>query len=321
MYSLDISRAQNEDTASCTSRPQQWHKPRGKKVAGQPISSAVVAKAKLNRKRRPVVPTYTPNRSQESEEIYETLRGIRGTPISYIVNQTPIQVAVGGKDYPIGCGLSYLLPQTNPATSLPVSSSCTKTIPMPLSPDIAIPTPQHKQSFDLEEARILQLQTTGQAACPLWHKEQEGKLTASEFGTIVKRKKISDAFIQSTYYPKPFTATATTYGSANESKAKQLYQETFPDRHVHSSGLILQPDLPFLGATPDAIVCDNGQTGLLEVKCLFAARDMTVAEAATAIKDFYVRKDGEDMHISERHNCYYQIQGQLLLSGLDFCDF
>lgn len=45
-------------------------------------------------------------RSQESEEIYETLRGMRGTPISYIVNQTPIQVAVGGKDYPIGCGLA-----------------------------------------------------------------------------------------------------------------------------------------------------------------------------------------------------------------------
>ncbi|KAJ4947943.1 hypothetical protein JOQ06_009972 [Pogonophryne albipinna] len=148
MYSLNISRAQNEDTASCTSRPQQWHKPRGKKVAGQPISSAVVAKAKLNRKQRPVIPTYTPNRNLRK---YETLRGMRGTPISYIVNQTPIQVAVGGKDYPIGCGLSYQLPllqlpQTNPATSLPVSSSCTKTIPMPLSPDIAIPTPQHKQS-------------------------------------------------------------------------------------------------------------------------------------------------------------------------------
>lgn len=42
-----------------------------------------------------------------SEGTYETLRGMKGTPISYIVNQTPIQVAVGGKEYPIGCGLSY----------------------------------------------------------------------------------------------------------------------------------------------------------------------------------------------------------------------
>lgn len=146
-------------------------------------------------------------------------------------------------------------------------------------------------------------------------------MTASEFGKILKRKKNSDSFIQSTYYPKPFTATATSYGSANESKAKQLYQESYPERHVHSSGLLLQPDLPFLGATPDAIICDNGKTGLLEVKCPFAARDMTVAEAAIAIKDFYVCKDGEEMHISERHDCFYQIQGQLLLSGLDFCDF
>lgn len=40
-----------------------------------------------------------------SEEVYKTLREMRGTPISYIVNQTPIQVAVGEKEYPIGLWL------------------------------------------------------------------------------------------------------------------------------------------------------------------------------------------------------------------------
>ncbi|KAI4790233.1 hypothetical protein KUCAC02_034754 [Chaenocephalus aceratus] len=108
-------------------------RPRGKKVAGQPISSAVVAKAKLNGKRRPGIPTYTPNRSFQSTIETDTF-GNKGK----------------------------------------------MTIPMPLSPDIATPTPQHKQSFGLEEARILQVQTTGQAACPLRHKEREGRLTASE---------------------------------------------------------------------------------------------------------------------------------------------
>ncbi|KAI4800978.1 hypothetical protein KUCAC02_006243 [Chaenocephalus aceratus] len=67
------------------------------------------------------------NGAESGVQPIETLRGMRGTPISYIVNQAPIQVAVGGKDYPIGCSLSYQLPQTSPATSLPVSSSCNKT--------------------------------------------------------------------------------------------------------------------------------------------------------------------------------------------------
>ena len=57
----------------------------------------------------------------------------------------------------------------------------------------------------------------------------------------------------------------------------------FPDRQ--DVGLLPQPDWPFLGATPDSVVCDNGQTGLLEIKCPFGARDMTVVQAAETIKD------------------------------------
>lgn len=194
---------------------------------------------------------------------------------------------------------------------------------MPLSPEIDIPTStlQSNHSFNLEEARKIQVETKAQAACDKWHKEREGRLTASNFGKIMKRKKITEEFIQSTYYPKSFTAKTTSYGTANEPRAKQLYQETYPNRHVHDAGLMLQPELQFLGATPDAIICDDGETGLLEIKCPFGARDKTVTEAASTIKDFYVVNNGQDIKVSKKHNCYYQMQGQLLLSGLDFCDF
>ena len=46
-----------------------------------------------------------------------------------------------------------------------------------------------------------------------------------------------------------------------------------------------------------------------------------VLQVADTIKDFYVVKDEENLKVSKQHNCYYQIQGQLLLSGLEFCDF
>ena len=173
----------------------------------------------------------------------------------------------------------------------------------------------------MKEAKRIQVETKAQAASERWHKEREGRLTASTFGQIVNRKKVTEKFIQSTYYPKAFTSTATSYGTTKEETAKQLYREKFPNRHVHDSGLMLQPALPFLGATADAIICDEGETGLLEIKSPFAARDMTITEAAATIKDFYVVSNGQDLTVSKEHNCYYQIQGQLLLSGLNFCDF
>lgn len=176
-------------------------------------------------------------------------------------------------------------------------------------------------SFNLEEARQIQVATKGQGACEKWHLEREGRLTASNFGTILKRKKITEEFVQAIYYPKPLSSKALSYGIANEPKAKQLYKEKYPSRHVHDAGLMLQPELQFLGATPDAIICDDGKTGLLEIKCPYGSRDMTIEEAASTNKDFYVIKIGQDIEISKIHNCYYQIQGQLLLSGLDFCDF
>ena len=146
---------------------------------------------------------------------------------------------------------------------------------MPLSSDISIPPSTLQRCFNLEEARKLQVETQTQAASEKRHKEREGRLTASHFGEIVKRRKVTEKYTQGLYYPKPFTSTATGYGTAHEPKAKQRYQNCFPDRHVHDVGLLLQPDLPFLGATPDGIVCDNGQTGLLEIKCPFSARDMS----------------------------------------------
>ena len=149
--------------------------------------------------------------------------------------------------------------------TLPIPCSCTNNIPMPLSSDISIPTStlhlHHTTStlqrcFNLEEARKLQVETQTQAASEKWHNEREGRLTASHFGEIVKRRRVTEKYIQGLYYPKPFTSTATGYGTAHEPKAKQRYQNCFPDRHVHDVGLLLQPDLPFLGATPDGIVCD-----------------------------------------------------------------
>ncbi|MEQ2309338.1 hypothetical protein AMECASPLE_037641 [Ameca splendens] len=60
MHTVDLCRARNADISS-TSQHQQWHKARGKKIYGQPVSSVVVAKAKVNRKRKPIMSSFIHN--------------------------------------------------------------------------------------------------------------------------------------------------------------------------------------------------------------------------------------------------------------------
>ena len=86
------------------------------------------------------------------------------------------------------------------SSSSPKSCSGADNILMPLSPDLDIPTStlQSNHSFNLEEARKIQVETKAQAACDKWLKEREGRLKASNFGMIMKRKKVSEQFIQAT---------------------------------------------------------------------------------------------------------------------------
>ena len=170
--------------------------------------------------------------------------------------------------------------------------------------------PNNTNTITIDEAVAIEKNTRKQSESEQWFNERRGRITSSRFGDILKRKKVSEKFISS-----------TAYGLAHESEAKTRYLQKFPGRHLHSCGLLVQPQIAFLGASPDGLVCDKGSTGVFEIKCPYSAREMSILDAAQQIKHFYVTKEGEQISISKKHNCYYQIQGQLMISGLSFCDF
>ena len=92
------------------------------------------------------------------------------------------------------------------------------------------------------------------------------------------------------------------------------------ENHVHDCGLIVNSFFPYLGATPDGKVCDKGETGLIEVKCPYTARDCTIDEACESNK-FCLKKTNLGIFLKEDHEYYCQVQGQLMVSGAGFCDF
>jgi len=73
IYTLELIKAQQSPAISCTSLPQQRHKPRGSKIKDVPISSIVIAKARCERKRKPIDCCYRGSR-YDSYFIYGLLQ-------------------------------------------------------------------------------------------------------------------------------------------------------------------------------------------------------------------------------------------------------
>lgn len=114
----------------------------------------------------------------------------------------------------------------------------------------------------------------------------------------------------------------------NEDLARNEYLEkmnkSHEDAEVFLSGLILNPNFPFLGASPDGILsCNCCPQRLLEIKCPFKYRFQSpTSEDALSDKAYCLRTDENNKISLDCHHSYYtQIQGHLLISGFDICDF
>ena len=110
---------------------------------------------------------------------------------------------------------------------------------------------------------------------------------------MLKRKATpSEKFLSNLFCgKKSISAPSLDYGKRNESNAKAKYLETYPARHFHKCGLVINNEFCFLGATPDGIVCDDNRSGIAEVKCPYTARDYTVREASAKINNFCLEFD------------------------------
>ena len=60
--------------------------------------------------------------------------------------------------------------------------------------------------------------------------------------------------------------------------------------------------------------------GLLEIECLFSMQNETL-EQAVADKDKNIIKTADKFCLKETHAYYVQVQGQLTITGLTWCDF
>ena len=178
------------------------------------------------------------------------------------------------------------------------------------------------KSYDDFDNKELELVTRQQSDCKEWFQARRHRLTASNFGKVIKRKSApSEKFLTSLFNAKEISAAPLDYGKRHEKSAKAKYLEIYKERHFHECGLVVNKNFMFLGATPDGILCDNGQSGIVEIKCPYTARNMKLTDACDEIRDFYLDNDDGQLKLKKDHEYYAQIQGQLMITGCDFCEF
>lgn len=154
--------------------------------------------------------------------------------------------------------------------------------------------------------------TVDQNQSSLWHDERRKRITSSLFGRVFKARTESslNTIANEIVFKKPIHTIAMSHGCRYESVALQLYIRQSSLDCV-KSGLIVHPEFPFLGASPDALV---GNEGLLEIKCPYKTRNLAIKNAHLG----YLDTNG---NLKKTHNYFFQIQGLLEITGRGWCDF
>lgn len=190
---------------------------------------------------------------------------------------------------------------------------------------------QSNVAIDLPGAQSLEKRTVLQGESREWLDQHKIRVTASNFGKVYHRvQRPSQAMMRGIFSTKDISKVkAIAHGKAKEKVARSIYARNFQKQSknfaVFDAGISVNPSLPYLGASPDGKIYDplsDNCYGLLEIKCPFAKRSDTLEQAASD-PSFYLEKKHNNYYLKRDHSCgyYAQVQGQMALTGLEWCDF
>lgn len=175
--------------------------------------------------------------------------------------------------------------------------------------------------------------TLGQSANSTWWKARQGRITSSQFKNVVSSRKPSAVkrCVNQILRPNEGTTYAPCkMGLAQEDNAKAAYARFCARKgeeiEIEPAGLCVSEQYPWLAASPDGIITDKktGEKRLLEIKCIFDTKAIprTILEVAKQRgSGFYCKVSDQKLVLRESHSYYFQILGQMGVSGIHKVDF
>jgi len=331
------------DDLTCTSMKQRWSVPRGKKIEQKEIQDILVKKPQIGADYSKFIKSnlYSPAKMYGTltKEYFNDInpKPLIATVIPSVDKLASIPfVPCKYGNVPKGCVLSY---QQKLSQEYIINDfTCTAFPELPLDTsenrfnnNVSICLSQKKQAalealaVTKETSLSLQERTVTQGASNLWHLLRKKRITASKFGRAARRVTNFETLVTQLNPSRQVVTAPMRRGIDMEPQAAMIYAKSAKDDGVNlfPSGLIINPKCPWLGCSPDRKVYDpqaalNGYNpfGLLEIK--------VVKEGETDFANVrYLRKNPvtNEYNLKTNDIYYYQVQCQLALTGLDWCDF
>ncbi|KAK5640569.1 hypothetical protein RI129_011380 [Pyrocoelia pectoralis] len=171
-----------------------------------------------------------------------------------------------------------------------------------------------------DEIKDIEINTRGQSSNSRWKQERSSRLTASNFGAVCKLKSTTDPskLAKNIVCSEFRNSAAIKWGIEHEATAKLQFENDYEDL-VSDCGLFIDKENCFLGASPDGIIDPHH---IVEIKCPWSIRDLSPQQAVNEKKIKYLKIDQNgDVRLKENHNYYFQVQGQLAITGANYCYF
>ena len=175
----------------------------------------------------------------------------------------------------------------------------------------------HLQTLEVtsELATLIEEHTREQSENPMWKEVRLPRVTSSRFGEVVALRGESSAQALALRIIKGGRQTPEMKrGLDLEPAVLRQYSDMF-NVNVYPSGFVVHPEAFYLGASPDARVYDPTATppfDLAEVKC-------PNVDSITEVK--HVKFVNGKAKLKYTHRYYRQVQGQMAITGLSWCDF
>ena len=173
--------------------------------------------------------------------------------------------------------------------------------------------------------------TRAQSDSRLWFQYRAGRVTASRMKQVCRTSLAtpSQYLVKEICYPESFcfATSATCWGRDHEKVVCERYAEIMAEKHeqfsVVNSGLVLNPQWPHLGASPDGIItCVCCGRGVLEIKCPYSHRNSKVEDVATDTHSCLKKSDTDHcLHLDHDHAYYFQVQAQIFVCQVEYADF
>ncbi|KAK0141356.1 hypothetical protein N1851_021688 [Merluccius polli] len=172
-----------------------------------------------------------------------------------------------------------------------------------------------------EKCENLECITKNQAQSQAWQTHRIGRITSTTLHRVctVRAETANTNLVKQImhYDNKDLSSVdAIHWGREHEPTARKCYTESMRERHqnfnVELCGLVVHPDNPHLGASPDGVAnCSCCGRGAVEIKCPYKYRDGL--KGSSDDTDFCLDKS---FHLKKNHKYYHQVQLHMFVCGV-----